>query len=124
MGTGSEGQKQRDCSFINMFLADFATITNLHPVIHNKIADDQKALACTLTRCTLLLLGSDALTPSIIQWVWGANDAIKKTLGGPRGDLTLIRRCLVLLSKTAINTYHLWATTDFDNAHIINNDAL
>jgi hypothetical protein len=91
MGTGSEGQKQCDCSFVNMLLADFATITNLHPVIHNKIADDQQALAHTLARCTLLLLGSDTLTPSIIQQVWGANDAIWKTLGRPRGDLALIR---------------------------------
>jgi hypothetical protein len=69
MGTGSEGQKQRDCSFANMLLADFATITNLHPVIHNKIADNRQALACTLACCTRLLLESDALTPSIIQWV-------------------------------------------------------
>jgi hypothetical protein len=30
----------------------------------------------------------------------------------------------VLLSKIAINTYHLWATTDFNNEHIINNYAL
>jgi hypothetical protein len=38
--TGSEGQKQHDHSFVNMLLADFATITDLHLVIHNKIADD------------------------------------------------------------------------------------
>jgi hypothetical protein len=90
MGTGSEGQKQRDRSFVNMLLADFATITNLHPVIHNKIADNQQALASTLARCTLLLLGSDTLTPSSIQQVWGANDAVRKTLCEPRGDLALI----------------------------------
>jgi hypothetical protein len=124
MGTGSEGQKQRNRSFVNMLLADFPTITNLHPVIHNEIADDQQALACALACCTLLLLGSDALTPSIIQRVWGANDAIRKSLGGPCGDLALIQRCLVLLSKIAINTYHLWATTNFDNARIINDDTL
>ncbi len=91
MGTGSEGQKQCNRSFVNMLLADFATITNLHPVIHNEIADNQQALAHTLACCTLLLLGSDALTLSIIQRVCGANDAIWKTLGGPRGDLALIR---------------------------------
>ena len=28
------------------------------------------------------------------------------------------------LSKIAINTYHLWATTDFNNKHIINDYAL
>jgi hypothetical protein len=40
MDTGSKGHMQRDRSFVNMLLADFATITNLHPVIHNKIAGD------------------------------------------------------------------------------------
>jgi hypothetical protein len=40
MGTGSKGHKQRDHSFINMLLANFAMITNLHPVIHNKIANN------------------------------------------------------------------------------------
>jgi len=75
-------------------------------------------------RCTLLLLGSDALTPSIIQWVWGANDTVRKNLGGPRGDLALIRQCLISLSKVTINMYHLWATIDFDNTRIINDDAL
>ena len=124
IGTGSKGHKQRDCSYVNMLLTDYATITNLHPVIHNKIADDRQALACALARCTLLVLGSDALTPLIIQWVWGANDTIQTTLGGPRGDLALIHRCPILLSKITINTYHLWATIDFDNARIINDDAL
>ena len=47
----------------------------------------------------LLLLGSDALTPSIIQRVWGANDTIRKTLGGPHGDLALIRQCLMSISR-------------------------
>jgi hypothetical protein len=43
MGAGSKGHEQRDCSYVNMCLADFKTITNLHPVIHNEIAvnDDQ-----------------------------------------------------------------------------------
>ncbi len=91
IGTGSKGHKQRDRSYVNMLLTDYATITNLHPVIHNKIANDQQALACALACCTLLLLGSDALTPSIIQQVWGANNTIRTTLGGPRGDLALIR---------------------------------
>ncbi len=53
-----------------------------------------------------------------------SNNAIRKTLGRPRGDLALIQRCLVSLSKIAINTYHLWAITNFNNARIINDDAL
>ncbi len=48
MGTGNEGHKQRDCSFANMLLADFATITNLCPVIGSKVVGDQQALACAL----------------------------------------------------------------------------
>jgi hypothetical protein len=40
MGTGSKGHKQRDHSFVNMLLANFSAITNLHPAIHNEIADD------------------------------------------------------------------------------------
>ena len=92
MGTGSKGHKQNDHSYVNnMLLTNYATITNLHLVIHNKIADNQQDLACALACYTLLLLGSDALTPSIIQRVWGANNTIQKTLGGPRGDLTLIQ---------------------------------
>jgi hypothetical protein len=84
-------------SYVNMLLTDFATITNLHLVIHNKIADNRQALARALTRCAILLLGSDTLRKSIIQRVWGANDTIRKTLGGPRGDLALIRRRLMSL---------------------------
>ena len=41
MGTGKKGHKQRDCFFANMLLADFAMITNLHPVISSKIVDDR-----------------------------------------------------------------------------------
>jgi hypothetical protein len=124
IGTGSKGHKQRDHSYVNMLLIDYALITNLHLVIHNKIANNQQALGDALACCTLLLLGSDALTPLMIQWVWGANDTIRTTLGGPRGDLALICRRLILLSKIAINTYHLWTTINFDNARIINDNAL
>ncbi len=92
MGTGSKGPKQRNHSFVKMLLANFATITNLHPVIHNKIANNQQALASALACCTLLLTGSDPLTPSIIQRVWGAHNTIRKTLGRPRRDLALIRQ--------------------------------
>jgi hypothetical protein len=54
----------------------------------------------------------------------GGKYAIRKALGGPCGDLALIRQHLVLLFKIAINTYHMWATTNFNNAHLINGDAL
>ncbi len=119
IGTGSKGHKQRDHSYVNMLLTNYATITNLHPII-----DNRRALACALACSTLLLLDSDALTLSIIQRVWGANDTIRTTLGGPRGDLALICQRLILLSKIAINTYHLWATINFNNTCIINDNAL
>jgi hypothetical protein len=45
-------------------------------------------------------------------------------LGGPRGDLALIRHRLISLSAVAINAFHLWTTTDFDGAHVITSDAL
>jgi hypothetical protein len=122
--TGDKGYKQHDRFFANMLLADFITITNLQPVIGSEIVGNRRELACALARCTLLLLGSDTLTLSIIQRVWGANDTILKNLGGPRGDLALIRRRLILLSKVTINMYHLWATIDFNNTRIINDDAL
>ncbi len=83
MGTGSKGHKQRNHSFANMLLANFSAITNLHLAIYNKITEDQQALACALAHFSLLCLGSDALTLSIIQQVWGANDTIQKKLGGP-----------------------------------------
>jgi hypothetical protein len=107
-----------------MILGDFGTITNLHPVITQEIEGNHHFLAQALARCTLLLIGADALTPSIIECVWGANKIIRRNLGGPRGDLALICRCLISLSAVAINTFHLWTTTDHDNTQIITPDAL
>jgi len=59
---------------------------------------------------TLLLIGADACTPHIINWVWGEDDDARLALGGPRGNLSLIRRRLLTLSKVAINTIHIWLT--------------
>jgi hypothetical protein len=47
MGTGNEGHKQHNHSFVNMLFSEFTTITNLHPVIHNRIKDDQQPLKTT-----------------------------------------------------------------------------
>jgi hypothetical protein len=124
MGKGNKGHNQHNHSLVNMLFADFTMITNLNMVIHKGIEDGQRDLAQALTRCSLLLLGSHALTPSIIQWVWGANDAIRKTFGAPCGNLALIQRCLVSLLKIAINTFHFWAITNFDKMRIITNEVL
>jgi hypothetical protein len=72
----SQGFRQTEYSFLNMILSNFATITNLHPVIAHKIEGGRHSLARALARCTLLLIGANALTPSIIQQVWGANETV------------------------------------------------
>ena len=65
----------------------------------------------TIFAClTLLLIGADACTPHIINSVWGKDDDARLALGGPHGNLSLIRRCLLTLSKVAINTVHIWLT--------------
>jgi hypothetical protein len=76
----SQGFKQTNNSFLNMILGDFATITNLHPVITQEIKGDRHSLARAHAQCTLLLIGADALTPLIIEHVWGANKIIRRNL--------------------------------------------
>ena len=71
---------------------------------------DLKDMATIFARLTLLLIGADACTPHIIISVWGEDDDARLALGGPHGDLSLIRRCLLTLSKVAINTVHIWLT--------------
>jgi len=77
---------------------------------HVSLPGDRKDIATTFARLTLLLEGADACTPHIINSVWGENDDVRLALGGPREDLSLIRRCLLTLSKVAINTVHIWLT--------------
>jgi len=67
-------------------------------------------MATIFAHLTLLLEGADACTPHIINSVWGEDDDALLVLGGPRGDLSLIRRLLLTLSKVAINTVHIWLT--------------
>ena len=71
---------------------------------------DLKDMATIFTHLTLLLVGADACTPHIINSVWGEDDDARLALGGPRGDLSLIRCRLLTLSKVAINTVHIWLT--------------
>ena len=62
----------------------------------------------TIFTClTLFLVGADACIPHIINSVWGEDDNARLALGGPRGDLSLIRRHLLTLSKVAIHHPHL-----------------
>ena len=73
----SHGFKPTDHSFLNMLLSDFAVITNLQPVIYQDIEGDCLSLVRALAQCTLLLIGAEALTPTVIQRVWGANDTVR-----------------------------------------------
>jgi hypothetical protein len=67
----------------------------------------RKDMAMIFARLTLLLVGADTCTPHIIYSVWGEDDDARLALGGPCGDLFLIRRHLLTLSKVAINTVHI-----------------
>ena len=119
----SHGFKQTESSFLNMLLNDFAVITNLHPAAYHNNEGDRLSLARSLARCTLLLTGAEALTPNLIRRVWGANETVRRNLGGPRGDLALIRRRLISMSAVAINAFHLWMTTEFDGMRVITSDS-
>ena len=63
-----------------------------------------------LMSLTLLLTGANACTPHIVASVWGEDEAARLALGGPRGDLPLIRCKLLTLSKVAMNMVHIWIT--------------
>jgi hypothetical protein len=70
--------------------------------------DEKWDMAQTLARLTLLLTGTDACTPYIVDSVWGKDEAACLALGGPHGDLSLIRRKILTLSNVAMNMVHIW----------------
>jgi len=72
--------------------------------------DTRWDMARILARLTLLLTGADACTPYIVASVWGEDETACLALGGPRGDLSLIRCKLLTLSKVAMNMVHIWMT--------------
>jgi hypothetical protein len=109
---------------VNMLLEDFVSLSNLTAVFTLDEPADQRALACILACFSILLLGVDALTPTIIERVWGANTVVRCNLGGSRGDLAIIHRCLILLACVANNAYHLWLTTTFNGGTIIPSNIL
>jgi hypothetical protein len=65
-------------------------------------------MAQTLARLTLLLTDADACMPYIVDSVWGEDEAACLALGGPRGNLSLIRWKILTLSKVAMNMVHIW----------------
>jgi hypothetical protein len=91
-----------------MYYLDTNTYYRNAPI---SLPGDLKDMATIFACLTLLLVGANACTPHIINSVWGEDDDERLVLGGPRGNLSLIRRCLLTLSKVAINTIHIWLTT-------------
>jgi hypothetical protein len=71
---------------------------------------DQADMARILAWITILLIGANACTQHKITSVWDENEDARLALGGPHGDLLLIRRCLLFLSKIAISTIYIWTT--------------
>ena len=67
-------------------------------------------MAIILARITLLLVGANACTPCIINKVWGENEAARLALGGPRGDLSLVRWRILTHQKVAMNTVYICLT--------------
>ena len=59
-----------------MLLEDFVSLTNLTAVFALNKPTDRKMRACILARFAILLLGADALTPTIIRTVWGENEVV------------------------------------------------
>jgi hypothetical protein len=96
-----------------MYYWDTDNYINGAPVL---LPDNRLDMACILARLTLLLTGADACTPHIINSVWGDNKNACLALGGPQGDLSLIRRKILTLSKVAINMVHIWMTNPSMNS--------
>jgi hypothetical protein len=67
-------------------------------------------MARILSRLMIPLIGANACTLHIINLVWGENEDARLALGGPCGDLSLICRHLLTLSKIVINTIYIWTT--------------
>jgi hypothetical protein len=71
---------------------------------------DLMDMATILACITLLRIGANACTPHIINQVWGTDETARLALGGPRGDLSLICRCILTHQKVAIFTVYIWLT--------------
>ncbi len=118
------GTRQTKRSLLNMLLENFATLTNLTAVYLLDEPTEKHTLACILAHFSLLMLGADALTPVIIEHVWGQDDIVCQNLGGPRGDLAIICCRLISLACVVNNAFHLWLNTSFKEKVIITLEAL
>ncbi len=95
-----------------MLLQDLDTILHYYAVTYTVPANkdgfnepillpgDRADMARILAWLTILLIGANACTPHIINLLWSENEDARLALGGPRGDLSLIRRQLLSLEDT------------------------
>jgi hypothetical protein len=118
------GTRQTGRSLLNMLLDDFVTLTSLCALYLLNKPTDKHTLACILARFSLLMLGKDALTPAIVEGMWGQDNVVRQQLGGPRGNLATICCRLISLACVANNTFHLWLNTSFQGKTIITPEAL
>ena len=118
------GGYQSESAFLNTLLCDFVCLTNLSVLFRFDENGTRQDIAQILARFSLLMLGAEALTPRIVERVWGSNPTTRRNLGGPRGDLALIRRRLISLAVVANNMFHLWLTTPFNDTMIIPTEGL
>jgi hypothetical protein len=118
------GEHHSESAFINTLLCDFVCLTNLSAFFRLDENGTKRNIAQILARFSLLMLGAEALTPRIVERVWGSNPIVRWTLGGIREDLALIRRRLISLAVVANNTFHLWLTTSFNGTVIISPEGL
>jgi hypothetical protein len=113
------GTRQTGRSLLNMLCDIFVTLTNLAAVYLLNEPTDKRALAHILACFSLLMLGADALTPAIIERVWGQDDVVCQQLGSPTSDLAIICHHLISLACVVNNAFHLWLNTSFKGKTII-----
>ena len=118
------GGHHSESAFLNTLLCDFVCLTNLSAFFRFDENGTKQNIAQILARFSLLVLGAEALTPRIVERVWGSNPTTRRNLGGTRGDLALICRRLISLAVVANNTFHLWLTTSFNDTVIIPTEGL
>ena len=72
-----------------MYYYDTDNYVNGHPI---SLPGDLTNMACILVRLTLLLIGTNAYTPHIIDSVWGEDENARLALGGHEVTFLLFAR--------------------------------
>ncbi len=120
----THGYRPSKGSFLNLLLCDYVILTNLTAVFGFNETGDRRELVQILARFSLLMLRAKALTPRIVEQIWGSNPIVQRNLSGTQGNLALTRRRLISMAIVANNTFHLWLSTLFNGATIIPSENL